>query len=35
LAVGARTARLAGKFDAAEFGEAAGQLHDLGKAKPE
>jgi CRISPR-associated endonuclease/helicase Cas3 len=26
---------LAGKFDAAEFGFAAGLLHDLGKAKPE
>ncbi|MCB9960144.1 MAG: CRISPR-associated helicase Cas3' [Rhodospirillaceae bacterium] len=32
-AVGARCGRFAGKFGAAEFGEIAGRLHDLGKAK--
>jgi CRISPR-associated endonuclease/helicase Cas3 len=35
LAVGDRAAIMAGKFGAAEFGLAAGLLHDLGKAKPE
>lgn len=35
LAVGDHAAALAGKFGAAEFGLAAGLLHDLGKAKPE
>ncbi|MEW5963039.1 MAG: CRISPR-associated helicase Cas3' [Pseudomonadota bacterium] len=35
LSVGGRAATLAGKFGAAEYGRAAGLLHDLGKAKPE
>lgn len=34
-AVGKRAASMAGRFSAAEFGLAAGLLHDLGKAKPD
>lgn len=33
--VSAKAAEFAGKFGAADFGTAAGLLHDLGKAKPE